>query len=881
MKKEPVTRISKKLNSVKSWTVQLGFWGWNILIRPSYEFYYANGFAKAAVTAFALAVNLILYILLFSIVMSNLFAFDFTSEGLNGAILERHILWPTQGRWYVKECPKESIYTKHQLLSEIDIKAEKLRLEKMYPNRPNIASEFIVDHFKVTKALAADMALYFRLFLGSPLKGTLPENPIHLNYRKEDGSPASAPLQGHFAQLKGLRNGKDYELEVIVPQEFDFELPQRDLVKSPLWFYIAALVTAYVSLLLNIRANVESIVTPTPGGPKPPLLRNSWWRRAINQIPGVKTLQINTQIFLMLPVAGLIFVALLEVLGRGLEEIQLSFLGFLLTSFLSVFISGGAFFLIYASVIRKEISWFHLLLGALYGAILWLFGRWFFTEYIAVSLYRNLKFFSLAFIMLTWLYYFCCTMFIGLHVAFILQHKNLKEVIAAWIRKDSEMIGHHVLLQKAIHIDFLVRLGLSHLTSSNVEDTPAGWVNQEDVGNVDGFCRNFADEAIFNLAAACPEYIESRLWRGAYQFRLKKDPDQIDAWEILNINAVPFKALDDFLEGYPSARVLKELSMEVAVRHQMTIGGLIRKVQQNVQKKGGTRQITKSSLLAIPSMPRTSFFTRKKIPFAHSQTETKPMIPEKTPIPPMVQDPHTSTSLSMEPLPPPSPSSPTLSPLSSANYTKRRTAPLSPIPSPTPEGLNPKDFSDYEVPTVAFSLSSPNPEDIQLLKEELSQKNDSLSSQSRSLPFSLFPENPTEPMLLFSPSPKPNFSPTNASLPLPIQEDSSEGNSLPPSVEKPQNSPKPQDPPKKPSFFGALGVDESTTFYSDPNKNSILPTFPESEKPLITENTENLDSPSSQTSSDFLRLIQPDPKMFLDPETEKTPAPPEKDSEEP
>ncbi|MEK7483016.1 MAG: YhjD/YihY/BrkB family envelope integrity protein [Planctomycetota bacterium] len=787
MNKVSVPQISKKLKSLKTRTVQLSRWGYNILIRPSYEFYYANGFAKAAVTAFALAVNLILYILLFSIVMSNLFAFDFTSEGLNETILKRHILWPTEGRWYVKACPKKSIYTSHQLITKIAEDEEKKRLEEI---KPGLSSEFIVQRFKVTEALAADMALYFRLFLGSPIKGTLPGNPT----------------------------------------EYDFELPQRDFVKSPLWFYIAALITAYVSLLLNIRASVESIVSPTPGGPKSPQLRNSLLRRVINLIPGLKTLQINTQIFLMLPVAGLIFVSLLEVLGRGLEEIQFSLLGFLLTSLFSVIISGGVFFLIYISVIRKEISWYNLLLGALYGAFLWLFGRWFFTEYIAVSLYRNLKFFSLAFIMLTWLYYFCCTMFIGLHVAFILQHRNLKEIIAAWIRKDSERIGDHVLLQRAIHIDFLVKMGSSRSASSSLDDNPSGWTNQEEIGNVEGFCRNFVDEAIFNLAAVCPDYIESRLYRGSYQFRLKKDPEEVDAWEILSLKAIPFKALEEFLEYYPSARVLKELLEEIASMQRMSIADLILKVKDNVQKKGGTRQITKSRLTALSSMPRTAFFTRKKIPFAHSQTETKPMLLDKNQGPP--------------------------------------THSFSSAISPSIEGIQSKDFASYEVPTVAFSLNSASPEDLQILKEDLPPKSLNDSAPSRSLPFPFFPENPTEPLLLFSSS-QPNLSQTNTSLPIPIQEDATLGNSIPP--EKQEKT------PKKSSFFDALGVDESTTFYpSGTNQKTASPEFSELEnKPTL----EMLFPPSSQTPSDFLRSIQPDPKMFLDPETEDPSSSPNKNEE--
>lgn len=623
--------------TVVRWTLAIKAWILNVVLRPGYEFYYANGFTKAAATAFTLIVNLILFVLLI-LSWASFLPIDLTSEGLLSSILKRHILWPTSGRLYVYERPAESIYALHQMITEKESEDERSRLEKEHGK--GLAHEFVVRPFKVTDALAQDLALYLKLFLETPLKGTFEERSFKIKY-KDGERQFTAPLK-NFESIEGTiksdKNAdKKYPLEIpLNNDEYEFNLHKRDFVKAPLWFYIAALITAYVSLLMNIRATVESIVTPIPGGPLTVEDRQSRWRRILLRIPGMKTLQMNTQIFLMLPVVGLIFFAILEVSGRGLEEIEFGLLGTILTSILSIIISGGAFFIVYAFVVSREISRQNLILGALYGAFLWLFGRWLFTEYIAVSLYRNLKIFSLALIILMWFYYFCCAMLMGIHLAFVLQHKELKETVTSWIRKDSDSksIGSQVLLQQVIHLDLMIKLGSQYENVQKFEINPKGWVNLEDIGNYGGFCRSFVNEAVFSFVAACSDLNiiaeQYNHHQKSNQYRFTCPPSEIDIQEIFKRKARPLEVLQDF-EQYPFALLLQDFILQEETEI-VTVKDLMERMQQNI-KKQQTRSIEREQIEIVKKDikatskkgPRSSFsgWTRSRIPFHQSIGETK------------------------------------------------------------------------------------------------------------------------------------------------------------------------------------------------------------------------------------------------------------------
>ena len=375
----------------------------SLLIRPFIDFYFNYGLARASVMSYVLCANLIIFVYLFMAISISIDIFD--NPASVRRLLELHFLWPKQEKILIKKAPVGFTVTPGDMVL---VKKYQKALDQ-YCQRNNTSEEKLqkngdldIEHFSITKALS--------------------------------GSICRA--------IKTFSRNKRFPLTVS-------------------FFVILAI--AYIALLLNIKTNLAESVSPLIWGNVPLSNRNSEIMKLLWRIPHPNAIKSRLYLFFMLPLLVAIAISVLFTCHKLVDNhlsTPYTSTNTIITALTSFIISGFLFTGMY-SLHVSGISKGHAAIGGFIASGLWLGGRWLFTTFAALSLYRNLRNFAFVPIILTWLYYFCSVFLFGIYVAHTLENPNLSPTARWWTMRDISLHHRYSNLSSWVKLDFLCRLARS------------------------------------------------------------------------------------------------------------------------------------------------------------------------------------------------------------------------------------------------------------------------------------------------------------------------------------------------------------------------------------------------------------------------------------
>lgn len=400
MKNENITFKTKLYNGIQ------------ILIRPFIDFYFNYGLTRASVLSYVLCANLVIFVYLFMTIGVTISIAPLASIAETQRFLELHFLWPSPERILLENAPDGFGMIEGSLVTQSSFDKH---LEK-YCQKRNINDETL-QNLKNTKKL---------------------------NYRK-------------FSITEKLGRS-------IYNATRDFYEEKNEENITPLgvrFFFVLAL--AYWALLLSIKTNLAESVSPLVWGNLPLSHRRSEIKKLLWRIPPMDVVRARISIIVMLPILATLVITLMSSANKIVDALvdRYSTLNILLSTISSLFFTTISFMGLYmmnvSGISRKNAAW-----GAFIAASLWLGGRWYFTTYSAVSLYRTLRNFALIPIFLTWFYYFCTVFLVGIYIAHTLENPNLTYTSRCWGMRDLSCMNRYGILSQWIRLDFLYRLAVSH-----------------------------------------------------------------------------------------------------------------------------------------------------------------------------------------------------------------------------------------------------------------------------------------------------------------------------------------------------------------------------------------------------------------------------------
>ncbi len=380
-----------------------------LIIRPFVDFYFNYGLTRASVLAYVLCANLIIFVYLFMTIGVTITLDPLVSPSETRRFLEIHFLWPSPEKILLDTIPDKFGLLEGSLVSDTRYQ----RYLSEYCTKYNTTEEKLkaenklkVTEFSITDALGTTIYKSTRTFYEE-------KNKIKIN-----------PLGAGF-------------------------------------FFILAI--AYYILLLSIKTNLSESVTPLVWGNLPISHRGSRIQKLLWRVPPIHILMPFIFMFLMLPILATITITLMssthKIIDVFLERYSFSNV-FLSTCFSLLFttLMFMFFYKLFVSLVSyKSAAW-----GAFIAAVFWLGGRWYFTTFSAVSLYRNLRNFALVPIFLTWFYYFCAVFLVGIVIAHTMDTPKLTYTSRCWLMRDLSCMNRYGVLSQWIRLDFLYRLAVSH-----------------------------------------------------------------------------------------------------------------------------------------------------------------------------------------------------------------------------------------------------------------------------------------------------------------------------------------------------------------------------------------------------------------------------------
>lgn len=380
-----------------------------LLLRPFIDFYYNYGLSRASVMSYVLCANLIIFIYLF---LALTIAIEpFASVSSVRRLLELHLLWPFPEKLYIEKAPTDFRLSVGDVVVVEEYEAAiQQYCAKHKKERKNVEEKDVkCNEFSITLKLGESIVDATQTFLDK-----------RQNF----------PLGVNFFIILGI---------------------------------------AYTALLLNIKTNLAESVSPFVWGNLPLANRSSDIGKILWRLPDENVLRSRMYLFFMLPLLTAVATALLFTFHKLVDYLITPYSpgNTIITGCISLVITTFLFASLYELHV-SGISKRNAGIGAFVAAALWLGGRWLFTKYTAVSLYRTLQNFAFVPIALTWFYYFCAVFLFGIYVAYTLENPNLSSVARWWTMRDISIHNLYTFLSTWLRLDFLCRL----VRSRNEESRP-------------------------------------------------------------------------------------------------------------------------------------------------------------------------------------------------------------------------------------------------------------------------------------------------------------------------------------------------------------------------------------------------------------------------
>lgn len=475
-----------------------------LLIRPFMDFYFNYGLTRATVLSYVLFVNMIIFIYMAMIIGVTITIGPLVAPSNMRRFLELHFLWPMPEKIWLKKAPETFAIPVGEIVSQYEYNAA---LGK-YCTENNITPQDLEGRvervkFSITKSLGDEIYDAIRAF-----------------YLQKDN---------------------------------------KDIQPLGAGFFIA-LGIAYVALLLSIKTNLAESVSPIIWGNLPLENRRSEIMKILWRIPDTNLVKSRLYLFFMLPIL-LTFTVTLMSAGHALVDKMMdsySTGNILVTALVSWLMTTALFATLYELHV-SGISKKNALLGAMIAAALWLGGRWFFTTYGAVSLYRNLRNFALIPMILTWFYYFCTVFLFGLYVADTCQNPNLTPTARAWVMRDIGWNNRYAALSTWIRLDFLYRLALNRYEEHRPpficikyeEDTAV------EIARASNIHHSFVRECILEMIIRHNKTFVVEKEGNRQYCKLKYPPEEIEVTELLTDEQENLRVLEE-MEGYTFGKFIAQ-----------------------------------------------------------------------------------------------------------------------------------------------------------------------------------------------------------------------------------------------------------------------------------------------------------------------------------
>lgn len=301
----------------------------------------------------------------------------------------------------------------------------------------------------------------FGLRLGSIVTKSTFRAKLKMYCRKNNTDEATLKEEG---KLKLIKFSITQELGKAIHEATRTFKAEKTRKISPLGAgFFVLLFIAYIALLLNIKTNLAESVSPLIWGNLPLQNRRSEIMKILWRIPSFEVIKSRAQLFIALPTLVVLTIILLSAAQKYIIDALMmpySTVSIAFTAIFSLIVTTIMFTALYKLHV-SGISRRNAAFGAFVAAALWLGGRWFFTTYGAVSLYRNLRNFAFVPIFLTWFYYFCTVFLFGLYVSHTLENPNLSYTARAWAMRDISCVDRYARLSTWVRLDFLYRLAMN------------------------------------------------------------------------------------------------------------------------------------------------------------------------------------------------------------------------------------------------------------------------------------------------------------------------------------------------------------------------------------------------------------------------------------
>ncbi len=454
----------------------------NLFLRPFIDFYFNYGLARASVLSYVLCANLIIFVYCILSIGLTIAIDPLVLPSSCRRFLELHFLWPAP---------------------------DKIFLEKVPPGFPLIQGSMVpVDQYE--KALAEYSAQY-----------NIPPSEL------KDENKLKAP---RFSITAELGNSLHSAIQV-------FYDPKGRPKMQPLGIgFFTAIGIAYFALLLSIKTNLAESVSPLIWGNLPLANRKSEIMKILWRIPDTDVIKTRVYLFFMLPVLIVMAIALMSY-GYYIIDWLLplysrsnTIVGAILSWIITTALFASLYLLHVTGISKKNAIW-----GALIASALWLAGRWFFTTYGAVSLYRNLRNFAFIPMFLTWFYYFCTVFLFGLYVSDTLENPNLSSTSRSWVMRDISIVNRYGVLSVWIRLDFLYRLAKSRyeeyrppFLGIKVEDDTAA-----EIARKSNLHPSFVRECILEMLVRHKRSFHIEVEGNRQYCKLKFPPDEVEVNELL------------------------------------------------------------------------------------------------------------------------------------------------------------------------------------------------------------------------------------------------------------------------------------------------------------------------------------------------------------
>jgi hypothetical protein len=479
-----------------------------LLTRPFIDFYFNYGLSRASVMSYVLCANLIIFVYLFLAITISIEDLVESPSSVR-RLLELHFFWPIPEKLLIKKAPigfglasgdLVNEYTYETALQEYCRKYKKDYFEKYKQNRKTVEDDLEAIPFSITLELGRSFHDAFKIF---------------------------------------------YE-------------HRRNFTLTLSFFAILAI--AYIALLLNIKTNLAESVSPLIWGNLPLAHRSSEIMKILWRIPRFEVIKSRLYLFFMLPLLVAVALSVLFTCHKILDRfiIAYSLLNTTLTAVVSLIITAVLFTILYELHVAGISKW-NAAIGAFVASALWLGGRWFFTTYGAVSLYRNLHNFAFVPIALTWFYYFCAVFLFGIYVAHTIEQPQLTSIARWWGMRDISIHNLYTNLAMWVRLDFLCRLAFNRnderrppFIGINVKGDTA-----DEIARFSRLSSAFVRESILDMIVRHPRTFCVEIEGNRQYCRLRLPPEEVDVIPLLCDPFESEKMLDE-MEEYTMGKFISQ-----------------------------------------------------------------------------------------------------------------------------------------------------------------------------------------------------------------------------------------------------------------------------------------------------------------------------------